>query len=303
MSPDCFILRNGVITAEVTRRGAELRSLTDATGTNYLWGGQLPWQSVCPLLFPVVGLPRRSTITCDGHEYPMGRHGFAHQSDFELVVREPDSLQLRLLHCESTRAIFPFAFELMVSYRLRGAGIEMTFHVSNVENDRSMPFNFGVHPGFRWPLPGEGVIEDNNVELLRPRPVTERRLNVEALLSAAGVARGALRSIQLTRDLFASGSIILENADPAAVLYRGSGDTQIKIESKGFNHLALWSTGLGEFICIEPWLALPQHELWFGDFAVQPGIALLAAHDTSTFSLSLSVTHEVAMERTMRSLS
>ena len=64
---------------------------------------------------------------------------------------EPSRCTWRLRANEETRARYPFAFRLDVTYALDGARLTMRATVAN-EGDEPMPASFGFHPAFRWPL-------------------------------------------------------------------------------------------------------------------------------------------------------
>ena len=53
-------------------------------------------------------------------EYPMRQHGFARHKTFELVLHEPARAVFRLADSEETRAVYPFAFALDVSFTIDG---------------------------------------------------------------------------------------------------------------------------------------------------------------------------------------
>ena len=79
-------LKNDKYAAQVDSYGAQLISLKDNTGTEYIWQRKEPFWSECaPILFPVVGRPLDGVITVDGKNYEMGLHGFARHTEFAVV--------------------------------------------------------------------------------------------------------------------------------------------------------------------------------------------------------------------------
>ena len=73
------------LTIEVSEHGAELTSLRKE-GWEYLWNGDAAyWNRHSPVLFPVVGKPYNNELHVDGKTYPMKRHGYARDSEFEQV--------------------------------------------------------------------------------------------------------------------------------------------------------------------------------------------------------------------------
>ncbi len=73
------------LTIEVSEHGAELTSLR-REGREYIWNGYAAyWNHHSPMLFPIVGKPYNNELHVDGKTYPMKRHGFARDSEFEQV--------------------------------------------------------------------------------------------------------------------------------------------------------------------------------------------------------------------------
>ena len=57
-------LKNDKISAAFKTMGAELSSLKDAEGTEYLWQGNPDyWSGQAPVLFPIVGCLRNGTAS------------------------------------------------------------------------------------------------------------------------------------------------------------------------------------------------------------------------------------------------
>ncbi|MFX8641115.1 hypothetical protein ABTM21_19860, partial [Acinetobacter baumannii] len=55
---------------------------------------------------------------------------------------------------------YPRAFTLRVAYEVSAASLRVTATVTN-RDARPMPFSFGYHPAFRWPL-GDGSARDGH---------------------------------------------------------------------------------------------------------------------------------------------
>ena len=78
-----LFISNEFLRAGISTLGAELISLTDGAGREYIWQrGPSVWNRSAPLLFPVIGRLRDGRYTHRGAEYLMGRHGFARDSAF-----------------------------------------------------------------------------------------------------------------------------------------------------------------------------------------------------------------------------
>jgi galactose mutarotase-like enzyme len=102
--------------AEIRYMGAELTIWRIAT-RDLLWTAKSPiWPRTSPVLFPIVGRLRDGVIAIGAKKYPMGVHGFAAAARFTQIAKSEDSVCLRLTDTAATRSIFPFSFELDISY-------------------------------------------------------------------------------------------------------------------------------------------------------------------------------------------
>ena len=82
-------IESAELQATISSLGAELAVLRDPDGFDYLWNGDPAWwPSHAPILFPIVGEVRGNALKVDGKLYPIGRHGFARGSTFEVVRSE-----------------------------------------------------------------------------------------------------------------------------------------------------------------------------------------------------------------------
>ena len=175
MANDLLVLEAGGRRAAVAPLGAQLKSFRDADGTELLWQGAPGyWPDTAPILFPIIaGIPD-DAVTIAGTRYPMPAHGFAHTKRFEPVERGTDHLVLALADDDETRAHYPFAFRLTVSFALLPERLDVTIGVEN--RDRiALPGDVGFHPGFRWPLEDELGKDAYALTFERPEPAPIRR--------------------------------------------------------------------------------------------------------------------------------
>ena len=86
-------IKNDQLTLEISSLGAELQSIKDANGNEYLWDGDDKyWNRHSPILFPIVCGLWNDTYRIDGKEYHLPRHGFARDTEFKLVGKTGDRL-------------------------------------------------------------------------------------------------------------------------------------------------------------------------------------------------------------------
>ncbi|MEJ2456806.1 MAG: aldose 1-epimerase family protein [Novosphingobium sp.] len=170
-------ISSGDLTARINPFGAELWSLTDAQGREFMTDGDPAfWPGHAPLLFPVVGGLHANRYRLDGQEYELPRHGFARRSTFETVEAAEGRARFRLRDSAETRAVYPFAFALEMTFVLDGTTLHMAATVRN-SGDAALPFSFGYHPAFAWPLPGGADKADHVIAFASPEPQPVRRVD------------------------------------------------------------------------------------------------------------------------------
>ena len=108
-------IKNDQLTLEISSLGAELQSIKDANGNEYLWDGdEKYWNRHSPILFPIVCGLWKDTYRIDGKEYTLTRHGFARDTEFKLVGKTADRLTFALIDNEETLKNYPYHFNLAI---------------------------------------------------------------------------------------------------------------------------------------------------------------------------------------------
>jgi hypothetical protein len=122
-------LKNEQLTIRVAEKGAELQSVKDADGREYMWQAGPEWSRHSPILFPIVCSVNDNTYRVDGKEYHLSRHGFARDAEFTVVSQGPQKVTLTLHDSEDTLKVYPYHFNLAISYKLEGPKIQVIWHV------------------------------------------------------------------------------------------------------------------------------------------------------------------------------
>lgn len=120
-------LKNDKISAALKTMGAELTSLKDTEGTEYLWQGNPDyWSGQAPVLFPIIGCLRNGTASVSGDKTcSFGRHGIARRKEFTLISSTEDKAVFSLKADEETKKQYPFDFELQMTYELDGQNLRL----------------------------------------------------------------------------------------------------------------------------------------------------------------------------------
>ncbi|MDI7773973.1 aldose 1-epimerase family protein [Asticcacaulis sp. EMRT-3] len=286
-------IANSYLTLDIAALGAEMQSLTSADGRSWLWDGDPAWWSGrAPILFPMVGKAPDDKISLDGQTYAMGQHGFARRSLFGLATAEAAMCRFELMDSDATRASYPFAFRLAITYALKGRTLIVTAEVEN-RDARPMPFGFGFHPAFLWPLPGaDGCAHtiqlDNGAEPALVR-LKDGLIDPHKLPSPFDAGRLTLDPAQFAADAM----IFLQGAGTGLTYSAQGGAAQggpaLKFTFENLPNLALWQKPGAPYICIEPWHGTAAEWGGSNDLAQRPYSLILAPGGTARFALTVEV--------------
>jgi galactose mutarotase-like enzyme len=288
---ELVVIASDALTARINPLGAELWSLTDTSGAEWMtdadpafWGGH------APLLFPVVGSLAGDQLLVGGKGYALPRHGFARRSDFTLVEQGADSALFRLADSGETRAAYPFAFELDMAFRVDGLTLAMTATVRN-PGEVPLPFSFGYHPAFAWPLPGGAEKAAHRLVFEHAEPQPIRRVDKASGLLLTGGEPTPIkgRVLPLSEDLFRADAVIWDHLASRAVSYGADGGGWIDLAFPDTPMLGLWQVPGARYICIEPWQGHADPQGFAGDFRDKPGVVLLPPGESRNFRLSLTI--------------
>ena len=288
---DLITIASGDLTARINPLGAELWSLTDAQGSEYMTDGDPAfWTGHAPVLFPIVGELNGGKYRLGDEEYAMARHGFARRSGFEVIETKADSALFRLTDSAATREAYPFAFALELSYRLARATLHVAATVTN-PGDAPLPFSLGFHPGFAWPLPSGADKAEHVLSFAAPEPEPVRRLAQPDGLLLPERFPTPVDGHHLTPDasLFAADAVIWDSLASRTVTFGAPGGTQIGIAFPDMPMLGLWQKPGAPFLCIEPWQGIADPAGYDGDFRDKPGVVSLPPGEARRFRMDVTV--------------
>ena len=268
-------LSNKQLTIKVAEMGAELQSITDSEGREYLWQGDPQyWPRRSPILFPIVCSVENDTYTVDGKEYHLPRHGFARDTKFTPVAQSEQKVVLALHDNEETLKVYPFHFNLAVSYRLDGNKIHVVWHVENTDK-REMHFQIGGHPAFYAPgceagQPLKGLLRvDNGGQLQGLKSHIDGSVEMEEIEIES--ENGLIR---FDDEFFAHDSVKLHGNQTSCVELLNPDGTPAVTLSYKCPIIAFWSPYQknAPFVCLEPWYGVGDPRGYDGDFKDKPFI-------------------------------
>ncbi|MCC8961761.1 aldose 1-epimerase family protein [Bradyrhizobium sp. Pear76] len=293
---DSHTLRGDGIAAAIRAEGAELSSLRNAEGTELLWQAGSQWPRHAPILFPIVGRLKNDTLRHKGKAYPMTQHGFARDRRFAWLEQGARSCKLALTDDAETRARYPFAFRLEVTYTVDGAALDVAFEVINT-GDEMLPASLGGHPAFNWPLVPGLPKEAYTLTFGKTEPAPIRRLEGGLMRRHPEPNPVTGRTLALTEELFDDDAMVFDQVASTSILFTATlgpaAATQgaaIEISWRGFRELGVWSKpGGAPFLCIEPWHGFASPAEFDGEFADKPGLMHIAPGARRSLSYRIRV--------------
>ena len=288
---DLVTIASDALTARIAPLGAELWSLTDARGGEYMTDADPAfWTGHAPVLFPIVGMVNGGEYRVGERTYPLGKHGFARGSVFAVVEQSAARAVFRLSDSEATRTVYPFAFQLDLAFSLEGATLRMAATVTN-PGDGPLPFSFGFHPAFAWPLPGGAAKEEHVIAFAEPEPQPVRRIDPASGLLLPETFATPVEGHTLAPDaaLFEADALIWDHLASRSLTYGPAGATQLAIAFPDTPMLGIWQKPGAAYLCIEPWQGIADPVGYTGDLRDKPGIVSLPPGESRTFRMDVTV--------------
>ena len=280
---DAIEIFSGASCARIALRGAELKNWR-VGGSDLLWPGDpASWPDTAPLLFPVVGWTRDG-VRVGGRRYPLGLHGFARSQPFREVACAQDRVTLALRANADTRALFPFTFCVNVEYIILNNELSQIIDVKN-EDESPMPYAVGLHPGFRWPLPGATGPHHVAFEAQESAQVP--------VIASGGLFSSVTRTLpldgrrlDLSPDLFREALCFLNAKSKSLEFFCES--NVLRMELENLPHIALWSLPGAGFLCLEAWTGHGDPVGFDGDLFQKPSMRVLRPGESARHAARFS---------------
>ena len=294
MAEPLISIASTALSASINPLGAELWTLADADGRSLMTDADPAfWTGRAPLLFPIVGaLGDDSYRLEDGRAFTLPKHGFARRKPFLLVERGGAHAVLRLTPDAETRAASPFEFRLDMAFHLAGLTLAMTATVANV-GEGAMPFSFGYHPAFAWPLPYGGAKEDHRVTFERDEPAPLRQLDLATGLVLPDRRPTPVedRTLAPTDALFEADALIWDQLESRSLTWGIPGRPHLRIDFPDTDRLGIWQKPGARYLCIEPWAGMADPSDFAGSIWEKPGIIHLAPGEERAFRMDVTLVH------------
>lgn len=252
-------LNNEIFSASIDSLGAQLISLKDRAGKEYIWQRDPAfWKNCSPLLFPIVGNCRGGKTRIEGAWYEIPKHGFCKETDFEVTDQSETSARFSITSTGKTREVYPYEFRLSLTYTLTDDGLFMDYAVENLE-ERTIYYCLGAHPGFVTPLEDGEKFSDYQLEFEKEEHADSIVYDLANLQFDVNNRLPLLQGtniLPLEYRLFDNDAIFFPEIASRKVSIVHPGTRKgIEVDYRDFETVAFWTPDHKEspFLCVEPW--------------------------------------------------
>jgi galactose mutarotase-like enzyme len=274
------ILKNNYLQVELDPKGAEIaKVIGNEDHINYMWKQDpLLWGHSAPILFPIVGALKNGKTNIEGKSYSMNQHGFSRNSVYEVEESDDTHVVFHLHENEETKTMYPYSFDLYVTYTLEDNILKADLEVVNERDDHIM-FQIGGHPAFACPFMEGESANDYYVEFSQNETVSSK-----VIYPARGGMSHELkplfeneRRFFIRQALFNSDAIVVSHFKSESVALKSiNHDKSLVFHMEGFDHLGLWTSNhVGGLLAIEPWVGHTDYVDFNGEFKDKEGIVTL----------------------------
>lgn len=194
-----------------------------------------------PILFPICGQLENDQYQWNGKQYKIKPHGFARNHPWEVVGSDTNgkaSIKLKFTGNEQTRCIYPFDFELVFTYTLKGNQLRIDQEYHNC-SETMMPMYAGFHPYFSAGDKSQIVYETDGTILWDYEDKKIKPFHKNYDMSNVSVAK-----------------LILDQTQSSLSFHDQTLRHKIRLNySKEFRYPLLWSSVGKDFLCVEPFMA------------------------------------------------
>ena len=286
-------LENDKLTVEIAELGAQLHSIRrNDNQVEYLWQGDpASWKRQAPVLFPFVGRLKDDQYEYAGETYHQTQHGFARDREFKVIDQTSSRVVLEQTEDEETLKVFPFVFQLRITYELAGDQLNVYYAVTNPDSKHSLIYAIGAHPGFNMPLNNDGAFEQVQLSVSPAEEYSRVVLDGPYNDSQNPIMINMQKPLTINHELFKNDAIIFETegAKFTATLTDPVNNHGVHVHTLGTQHVGVWSPypAKANLVCVEPWWGIADNVNADGKLLHKQGMHRLAPQDNDTYKYSI----------------
>ena len=277
-------IQNQAIKAVIKTKGAELSSL-QKEGKNYIWEINSEfWNKTSPILFPIVGALKNGEYFHEGKVYKLSRHGFARDFEFEVIENSENAVVFSLKSNEETLKVYPFHFELQLSYILEGNKLMVKYEIINHSSEK-MYYSIGAHPAFNI----DGNFEDFSLIFDDEKDLETYKLEKDLFSGKTEILKLNGNVLPLQYELFEEDALVFKNFATKSLTLAKNNESVMKVSFPDFPYLGIWTKKDAPFICIEPWLGIADNANASGKIEEKEGIQILENNSKKQIAWSVEL--------------
>ncbi|MBQ7408372.1 MAG: aldose 1-epimerase family protein [Clostridia bacterium] len=265
-----IVIQNQNLQVEISRVGAELHSVK-YLNEQRLWTGDVSvWGGRAPVLFPVCGTLKDDRYIYNGKSYTLKHHGFARKSLFEITSLSATKAVFKMSSSEETKVVYPFDFDFFISYELIENSIKVGYKLIN-RSLSDMWFSIGSHESFLL----EGKLSDYSLIFEKKENFISKAVNKKGLIINEFDDFGqSTNYLSINEQLFKRDTAVFANLNSrnVSLYYKNVKKVDFAFDAP---NLLIWTVLGANYICIEPWLNLPDYFDSDGIIENKPGILFL----------------------------
>ncbi|MEN2412488.1 aldose 1-epimerase family protein [Flavobacterium mesophilum] len=278
-------ISNSVLTASIKHAGAELFSLKNNQGKEFIWEGNPEfWGKHSPVLFPIVGTLKNNTYTIDNKEYQLLRHGFARDMEFQLIEKTGNSAVFSLESNAETLKKYPFEFELQLIYTLENTSLKIEYVVIN-KGETKIPFSIGAHPAIALPE----NFENYAFKFEKEEALKFNLLENDLISNKTETLKTINSVVPLNYKLFENDALVFKTLESNSLTILENSKPYVQVDFEDFPSLGIWTKNQAPFVCIEPWFGYSDTASNSGNLFEKEGVIILEIDQTfhSQFSIKI----------------
>lgn len=267
-------IQNNELQITISLKGAEVQSMKDLkTGREYGWqGDERWWKGRAPILFPIVGGMWNGECRYGNTVLRIPKHGIMRQHTWQLAEATAECVRLHYISTVADFEVYPFAFELTLTYRLQGRTLSAEFQVKN-NGSSTLWFQMGGHPSIALPDWDESHTVDGYLKL-EGKPESVWRAGDQGCLEPERhpVPFDADGLVPICVDTFAHEALIFDNHEVTAAMVLDREKQPVARVASDAACWLFWSPQgqHSPFVCCEPWHGLCDHQHFEGQLSERP---------------------------------
>lgn len=277
-------IQNQAIKAVIKTKGAELSSL-QKEDKNYIWEINSEfWNKTSPILFPIVGALKNGEYFHEGKVYKLSRHGFARDFEFDVIENSGNTVVFSLKSNEETLKVYPFHFELQLSYILEGNKLMVKYEIINRSSEK-MYYSIGAHPAFNI----DGNFEDFSLIFDDEKDLETYKLEQDLFSGKTEILKLNGNVLPLQYELFEEDALVFKNFATKSLTLAKNNESVMKVSFPDFPYLGIWTKKDAPFICIEPWLGIADNANASGKIEEKEGVQILENNSKKQIAWSVEL--------------